>query len=81
MKIFYGLDDEKIDVTYICLAKLRKNHIITIPSGDWNRSYFFTDPLPYVLKKIYILDRGNLTEYDECCAIEIDIIHDTITRM
>ena len=52
MKIYYGIITNSIDVTDICLKKLTKNNIITIPIGDGNRSKYFTDPLPGVHKKI-----------------------------
>ena len=45
MRIYYGITDSQIDVTHICLLKLTNNNIITIPSGDGNRSHYFTDPL------------------------------------
>jgi hypothetical protein len=54
MKIFYGIQNNYIDVTEICLSKLIKNNIITIPSNDHNREKYFTDPLPGILKKIFI---------------------------
>ena len=45
MKIKYGLSNNNIDVTAICKEKLLTNNIITIPKGDHNRAYLFTDPL------------------------------------
>jgi hypothetical protein len=45
MKIFYGTSNNSIDVTDICLSKLANNNIITIPSGNTNRTRYFTDPL------------------------------------
>ena len=55
MRIYYGITDSQIDVTHICLLKLTNNNIITIPSGDGNRSHYFTDPLFGIHKKIIIL--------------------------
>ena len=54
MKIFYGITNNSIDVTNICLDKLTQNNIIIIPYGDHNRAAFFTDPLPRGPKKIII---------------------------
>jgi hypothetical protein len=51
MKILYGLIDNNIDVTEICLSKLLNNNIIIIPNGDTNRGNHFTDPLFGILKK------------------------------
>ena len=74
MNIYYGILDNKIDVTDICLEKLTKNNIINIPSGDANRSVFFTDPLLGVHKCIIILNNNVLTEYDEFTELTINII-------
>ena len=51
MKISYGTRKVSIDVTDICLLKLKNNNIITIPRGDGNRANYFTDPLHGVHKK------------------------------
>jgi FkbM family methyltransferase len=77
MNIYYGILDNKIDVTDICLEKLTKNNIINIPSGDATRSVFFTDPLPGVHKCIIILNNNVLTEYDEFTELTINIIDNT----
>ena len=45
MKIYYGIIDNSIDVTNICIEKLLNDNIIEIPDGDVNRSNYFTDPL------------------------------------
>ena len=78
MKILYGITNNSIDVTNICLSKLTNNNIITIPSGDQNRANYFTDPLIGIHKKIIILINDNLTEYDEFIALKINIINNTI---
>jgi FkbM family methyltransferase len=78
MKINYGITNNSIDVTEICLNKLVKNNVITIPSGDENRAHIFTDPIFQTLKKIFILNNGILTEYDNFCTIKINIIDNTI---
>ena len=54
MQIKYGIQNNNIDITNICLTKLLQDNIITIPSNDYNRSYFFTDPIFGTLKKIFI---------------------------
>jgi FkbM family methyltransferase len=79
MKILYGLSDNNIDVTEICLNKLTKNNIIIIPHSDSNRAHFFTDPINGVLKKIIIIDNNNnITEYDDFFTIRINITENTI---
>ena len=78
MKIHYGITDNSIDVTDICMEKLQKNEIITIPYGDRSRANYFTDPLDGVLKKIIIENNGIITEYDDTTQIKINIINNTI---
>ena len=73
MKIQYGVFNRYIDVTDICLSKLTKDNIITIPSGDCNRANYFTDPLPGIVKKIFILNNDVSTEYDQHTQIKIKI--------
>ena len=73
MKIYYGINNNLIDVTNICIEKLRKNNIITIPCGDDNRASYFTDPLFGFHKKIIIENNGIINEYDEFIEIELKI--------
>ena len=54
MKIEYGIINQLIDVTTICIERLLKNNVITIPIGDNNRANYFTDPLPGILKIVCI---------------------------
>lgn len=80
MNIYYGISSSHlINVTDICLTKLTKNNIITIPMGDHNRAMYFTDPFPGILKKIIILNNSNITEYEEYTKINIDITTNIIT--
>ena len=81
IKIFYGDLDKSIDVTDICLKKLTKNNIITIPRGDFNRAYYFTDPLFGTQKKIIVKVNDNLTYYDQCIEIKINTINKKITTI
>jgi FkbM family methyltransferase len=78
MKIYYGIENSSIDVTNICLSKLRKKNIITIPSGDNRRANYFTDPLPGIHKKILIENNGIITKYDEFTQLTINTINYTI---
>jgi FkbM family methyltransferase len=78
MKILYGLINNNIDVTEICLNKLTNNNIITIPNGDENRAGFFSDPLFGIKKKIFILNDNNITEYGDFIQIKINIINNEI---
>lgn len=55
MKIFYGISQKNsIDVTDICLDRLRINNIINIPSSESTRATIFTDPYYGIVKYIYI---------------------------
>jgi len=81
MKIEYGLKEKKIDVTEICLNKLTKNNIITIPFSDKNRALFFTDPIYGKVKKIFISTDDILEEYYDFFTIKIDITNNRITTI
>jgi FkbM family methyltransferase len=83
MRIFYGTENDSIDVTDICLTKLVDNkNIITIPSGDIERSKYFTDPLFGTLKKIFIIDEDeNKKSYDDSFVIKINTITNNITTI
>jgi FkbM family methyltransferase len=78
MKIIYGLADKTVDVTTICMTKLMKNNIITIPSGDDTRAGIFSDPIFGTVKKIFILNDSISTEYDANLTIKINITDNTI---
>ena len=81
MKITYGIIGNNIDVTEICLNKLMHNNIITIPCGDCARADIFTDPLPNILKKIFILmdEDKTLSEFEQYVIIKINILDKSIT--
>lgn len=80
MKILYGLLENNIDVTEICYNQLMNNSIITIPFNDISRAIYFSDPIPYVLKQIMVIDdEGNIREYDHTLCIQINTITNEIT--
>ena len=81
IKIYYGSNNHVIDVTSICLSKLKYNNIITIPSSDENRSFYFTDPIFGKSKKIFIIIDENVNEYDYFYTIKINTIDNTITTI
>jgi len=79
MKIFYGAFSKFIDVTGKCFA-IEKNNVITIPSNDEGRAYFFTDPCCGIVKKIIILsDDYSISEYHIGVTIKINTLDKTIT--
>ena len=81
MKITYGIYNNTIDVTNICLEQLNKNNIIIIPHGDVNRTKYFTDPLFGFHKLIFIENNNIINEYNEFIQIEINIINNTINTI
>lgn len=78
IKIYYGIIDNKIDVTDICFKHLLRNNIITIPSGDNNRLVYFGDPLYGILKSIFILFNDIITQYEHFCSIKINLIENNV---
>jgi hypothetical protein len=81
MQIFYGASDRIIDVTNICLSRLMKNNIITIPVGDINRAKWFNDPFPGIKKKVYVLIDSVLSEHEDKYQIIINILDGTLRRV
>lgn len=78
--ITYGIEGNTIDITEICFNRLLDGGVITIPSSDHSRAHIFTDPLPGVLKSIFITDTNNVTtEFDTMQEITINISNNTIT--
>lgn len=78
MKIFYGINNIKIDVTDICTTKLMDaNGIITIPESDVQRAAYFTDPFVGMYKKIFIENM----EFDHFCSVQIDLKRNAVTSV
>lgn len=74
-KIYYGLENNKIDVTSIALNKLLRTKIICIPSDDHKKTFFFTDPAPGHLKTIIIFNKTTnmMCSYNTALNIFIDL--------
>lgn len=70
MKIYYGVSNQYIDVTDICVIH---NDTITIPYGDHNRAAQFTDPIVGTKKMIFIENNNIITGYDDSYTIKINI--------
>lgn len=60
--IRYGTLENNIDVTQIALDKCIQNGILCIPLGDCERAALFTDPVPNVVKDIFISETYSDTE-------------------
>ena len=81
MKILYGIPTNNIDVTLVCLSKLMRDGIITIPAGDTNRATHFTDPIFGTLKNITIINNEITTIYDSIYTIKINLLNNTINTI
>lgn len=73
MLIYYGIVEDKIDVTRICMDELLYNNTIIIHYGERFRNEYFTDNVPDINKYIIIEHNDIITTYDEYNTIEIDI--------
>jgi FkbM family methyltransferase len=78
MKIYYGIEDKKIDITEECYKKLLVNNIINIPKGDLNRAKIFTDPVNGIKKKIFIVNENEILEYDETKTVKINVLDNSV---
>ena len=68
--IKYGSLYKTIDITQIILEKCKTANYIYIPAGDVIRASIFGDPLPGILKSIFVIEK-------ECEIIkEIHVIND-----
>jgi FkbM family methyltransferase len=81
MRIYYGIMNNSIDVTNICIEKLKHNNTIIIQNGDLFRASIFTDPLVGVHKNIIIENNEVFTEYDEYMQIRINVLNNTIVTI
>lgn len=80
MRILYGSATSNIDVTDICIQHLKYNNHIIIPKGDLARAKIFTDPLPNVLKSIFVVSDETI-EYNAETSVYIDITKNTVSTM
>jgi len=77
--IKYGDKGNNIDVTSIVYNKFIKQNIIYIPDGDAIRAHYFTDPVPYVVKTVFITDpEKNTIKYDHTTKVYIDLNTDKV---
>lgn len=78
MRILYGTLTSNIDVTDICIHQLKIGNYLIIPAGDLARAKVFTDPLPNVLKSIFVVSDGT-TEYNDSLSLYIDMATNTVS--
>ena len=81
IRIFYGITNNKIDVTDICMKSLMRKSIICIPSTDNVRDEFFPDPIFGVIKEIYIEIKNNIRTFDQTETVYIDMRISTSTEI
>jgi len=73
IKIEYGTDNNRIDITSVVFKKCRRTKIAFITSDDHLRSQLFTDPLIGIKKYIYICNNTTNTYKVNNFNIFIDI--------
>jgi hypothetical protein len=77
---FYGINDDKINITADVLNKCLIINNIYIPSGDLNRDNLFGDPVPFKIKYIFIKDSdGTIYKYSDKIGIHVDLLSSKIT--
>ena len=81
MQIFYGIEDNQINITEICLNKLLYNNVITIPSNDSVRAHYFSDPAFGFYKNIYIKLENDVLVYNASYIIKVNIINNEISTI
>lgn len=81
MKIYYGVSNQYIDVTDICVRTLTNNGIITIPHGDHYRASHFTDPIFGTKKIVFVENNNTVIGYDENYTIKINTLTSEISMI
>ena len=72
-KIYYGIEDNKTDITDVAYEKCCNKNIIHIPCQDHKRAEIFGDPLDGFVKKIFITTDNDTFAIDEKDYISINI--------
>lgn len=80
MRILYGTTARSIDITDICIQRLKYDNYLIIPAGDLIRSKIFTDPLPNVLKSIFLVSESGTTECNASSSVYIDTATETVVK-
>jgi len=61
------------------MTQLKKENLLTIPAGDIHRSLYFTDPLFGIVKSVFVVLDGQVTEYDTHYTVHIDCTTNKVT--
>jgi FkbM family methyltransferase len=78
IKIYYGTDSNKIDVTEIAFIKNKNKNIIYIPAGDESRAGFYGDHVFGKLKNIYIESNKDSYIIDHNSRVYINLDDNTV---
>ncbi len=71
---YYGINENKKNISDTVLRRCFLNHIVNIPKGDVARSDLFGDPVENHLKSIFIQDKfGNTEVYSADEEVLIDV--------
>lgn len=77
IQIYYGIEHNYKDITYVAMNKCVKNNILIIPAGDSNRSEIFGDPIFGTLKHIMIKnsnsnDKSKIFNHDQIISYNLN---------
>ena len=78
IKIYYGTDSNRIDITETAIIKNKNKNIIHIPAGDDSRAGFYGDPVFGKLKNIYIESNNDSYVIDHNDNIYLNIDDNTL---
>lgn len=73
VSVFYGIEENKKNVTSICLNRLTRNNIITIPLSDRTRADIFGDHLYGIEKKVFVIIGDTEHEIDSTHIVKIHL--------
>ena len=78
MRILYGIETKHIDVTEICMKRLKYDKYLIIPAGDNYRTLYFSDILEDIKKYIFVDISGSISGYSSSTKVYIDTSTNTI---
>ena len=79
LQILYGINGNTIDVTDICLTKMKIDNIITIPDDNDVRNTQFSDHIVGIKKYIYVILDSIIYKYNSDYLIKINTENNTIS--
>jgi hypothetical protein len=76
--IKYGVRDNYIDVTQLCRERCVSGDRIIIPAGDHPRANIFGDPIPFILKSIFVERPIYGLYFISCTGDYLNIVHEQL---